>query len=63
MRQLNRIIKINYEYPLAFYFLGLCYKEMDMNDKVKCAMERALLHTERLAKKDARYETSLAGGE
>ncbi len=49
IRQLMKIIKIDYDYPLVFYFLGLTYEQLEMNDKIKWAMERALKNAEKLA--------------
>ncbi len=59
LRQLNKIIKVDYEYPLVFYYMGMCYSGLEMSDKVKWAMDRAVLHTARLVEKDERYQPFL----
>jgi len=48
--QLMKLIKIDFNFPLAFYYLGLSYEYINMKDKAIWAYERALLNTEQLCK-------------
>ncbi|WP_457919294.1 hypothetical protein [Candidatus Lokiarchaeum ossiferum] len=60
IRQLMKIIKIDYNYPLVFYFLGLTYEQLEMADKTKWAMERAKINAEKLSSKNDKYTKYLA---
>ncbi len=53
--QLMKLIKIDFNFPLAFYYLGLSYEYMNMKEKAIWAYERALLNTEQLCQKCADY--------
>ncbi|MHA1777552.1 MAG: hypothetical protein ACTSWC_12315 [Promethearchaeota archaeon] len=55
IKQFMKIVKIDYNYPLAFYFLGLCYDQLGAADKTKWALERALRNTQLLAQENPRY--------
>ncbi|MHA1745178.1 MAG: hypothetical protein ACTSWW_04205 [Promethearchaeota archaeon] len=55
VQQLMNIAKIDFEYPLVFYYLGLCYLELEITDKTKWAFVRALNNTKKLAETDPKY--------
>ncbi|WP_457558275.1 hypothetical protein [Candidatus Harpocratesius sp.] len=55
IKQFMKIVKIDFNYPLAFYFLGLCYDQMGFADKTKWAFERALKNTQALAVDNPKY--------
>ncbi|MHA1339674.1 MAG: hypothetical protein ACTSRZ_06085 [Promethearchaeota archaeon] len=38
---LMNVLKIQYNYPLVFYYLGKCYEELGLKEKQKWAFERA----------------------
>jgi tetratricopeptide (TPR) repeat protein len=42
VRQLMKLVKIDYSYPLSFYYLGVSYSEVGLPDKEKWALERSL---------------------
>ena len=56
IRQLMKIVKHDYNYPLAFYFLGVSYIDIGLPDKAKWAFERALPNTQKLAEDDSYYD-------
>ena len=56
VQQLMNIAKIDFEYPLVFYYLGLSYYELEIADKTKWAFDRALHNTTKLAEKDPSYQ-------
>ncbi|MHA1618740.1 MAG: hypothetical protein ACTSVZ_05610 [Promethearchaeota archaeon] len=56
IKQLMKIVKIDFNFPLAFYFLGLSYDQLGMQDKMKWALERALKNTEHLAQSNPKYQ-------
>jgi tetratricopeptide (TPR) repeat protein len=56
VKQLMNLVKIDFEYPLAFYYLGMSYEEVDLPDKAKWAYERALINAQKLVEKDKQFE-------
>ena len=59
IQQLMKLVKIDFNYPLAFYYLGLNYEEMGMLDKVKWAYDRSLLQIEKLSETQEYYKPFL----
>jgi len=59
IQQLMKLVKIDFNYPLAFYYLGLNYEEMGLLDKVKWAYDRSLLQIEKLSKIQDYYKPFL----
>jgi len=59
IQQLMKLIKVDFNYPLAFYYLGLNYEEMGLLDKVKWAYDRSLLQIEKLSKTQDYYKPFL----
>ena len=59
IQQLMKLIKIDFNYPLAFYYLGLNYEEMGLLDKVKWAYDRSLLQIEKLSESHDYYKPFL----
>lgn len=59
IQQLMKLVKINFNYPLAFYYLGLNYEEMGLLDKVKWAYDRSLLQIEKLSETQDYYKPFL----
>ncbi len=59
IQQLMKLIKIDFNYPLAFYYLGLNYEEMGLLDKVKWAYDRSLLQIEKLSETHDYYRPFL----
>jgi len=59
IQQLMKLVKIDFNYPLAFYYLGLNYEEMGLLDKVKWAYERSLLQIEKLSETQDYYKPFL----
>ncbi len=60
IKQLMKIVKIDFNFPLAFYFLGLSYDQMGMMDKMKWALDRALKNTEQLSQDNPKYQKFVA---
>ncbi|MHA1675207.1 MAG: RING finger domain-containing protein [Promethearchaeota archaeon] len=56
IKQLMKIVKIDFNFPLAFYFLGLSYDQLGLMDKMKWALERALTNTEQLSQQNPKYQ-------
>ena len=54
-----KLVKIDFNYPLAFYYLGLNYEEMGLLDKVKWAYDRSLLQIEKLSETQDFYKPFL----
>jgi tetratricopeptide (TPR) repeat protein len=48
--QLMKLIKLDFNFPLGFYYLGITYEMMKMGDKAIWAYERALRNTENINK-------------
>ena len=42
IRQLMKLVKLEYSYPLAFYYLGRSFEKNDVLDKAKWAYDRSL---------------------
>ena len=59
IQQLMKLVKIDFNYPLAFYYLGLNYEEMGLLDKVKWAYDRSLLQIEKLSETQDYYKPFL----
>jgi len=59
IQQLMKLVKIDFNYPLAFYYLGLNYEEMGLLDKVKWAYDRSLLQIEKLSETQDFYKPFL----
>lgn len=57
--QLMKLVKIEYEYPLAFYYMGKAYDKVDQPDKALWAYERAIVTLEKLTKKQPEYQSYL----
>jgi tetratricopeptide (TPR) repeat protein len=57
--QLMKIVKIEFKYPLAFYYMGICYDDMEIPDKAKWAYDRALPILQELAKSNPQYQKEL----
>ncbi len=54
--QLMKLVKIDFKYPLGFYYLGLCYEKIGLPDKAKWAYERSLVPLQENAKEDPKFE-------
>jgi len=59
IQQLMKLVKIDFNYPLAFYYLGLNYEEMGMLDKVKWAYDRSLPQIMKLSETQDYYKPFL----
>ena len=59
IQQLMKLVKIDFSYPLGFYYLGLNYEEMGLLDKVKWAYDRSLLQIEKLSETQDYYKPFL----
>lgn len=55
IKQLMKIVKIDFNFPLAFYFLGLSYDQLGMVEKMTWALERALKNTQKLSEENPKY--------
>jgi len=49
---LMKVLKIQYDYPLAFYYLGKSYEMMGLKEKQKWAFERAKINLSELIEKE-----------
>ncbi len=56
IKQLMKIVKIDFSFPLAFYFLGLSYDQLGLTDKMIWALDRALTNTEQLSQENPKYQ-------
>lgn len=56
VNQLMKLVRIDFKYPLGFYYLGLCYEKIGMPDKAKWAYERALPTLQEKAKEDPNFD-------
>lgn len=52
---LMNAVKVNIDNAFAFYYLGLCYDELGMKDKIKWAFERGVKKMKVFAEQDAKY--------
>ncbi|MHA1585384.1 MAG: hypothetical protein ACTSWL_09025 [Promethearchaeota archaeon] len=59
IRQFMTLVKIDYNYPLAFYFLGLCYEKIEIYDKAHWAFVRAQRNLESLCQTNIQYKKYL----
>lgn len=60
IQQLMKLIRIDFKYPLAFYYLGLNYQEIGLKTKAKWAFDRALLQISQLTKTQEDYKSYVA---
>jgi tetratricopeptide (TPR) repeat protein len=46
IKQLMNLVRDDFDYPLGFYYLGLAYESLSLNDKAVWAFKRALTNIE-----------------
>ena len=56
VKQLMKIVKIDYKYPLGFYYLGICYEQIGLPDKARWAYERGMPMTLELIPANPAYQ-------
>ncbi len=56
LKQFMKLVRIDYEYPLGFYFLGKTYEKMNMSGKMLWAYERSIRNLGNFANINPRYE-------
>ncbi len=55
IRQLMKLVKLDFHYPLGFYYLGLSYEKVSLLDKAKWAYNRSLNTLETISKEQGHY--------
>ena len=50
-----KLVKIDYQYPLGFYFLGRTYEQLKMPGNMIWAFERAIKNLSHLAESNPRF--------
>jgi tetratricopeptide (TPR) repeat protein len=57
LNQFSDFIKLDVNHPVAFYYMGLCYEQIGMMDKVQWAFERGLENMKEMATHHPKYES------
>ncbi len=57
IRQLMKLVKLDFNFPLGFYYLGLCYESIGVPAKAKWAYDRSLRNLKILVEEDPNYQS------
>jgi len=57
LNQFSDCIKIDVNYPVVFYYMGLCYEQIGMTDKMQWAFERGLENMKEMSARHPKFET------